>query len=112
VTSPADPDDTFVRANAAQRLARVLFHHTDVYTSHIADAFQPGDPTSSWDEVPLDLDGQSTVFRLLASGDWWVAVGNGPGCLISIEAHNISAQETHLVEIDNTDLYLSDDGAL
>lgn len=109
-TAAVDGDDEIARALDAQQLAFGLFHEAHEHLMQIRDTFRASDPTASWEPRSFDLGGTNTLFRTISSGKCWVALGDGPECLISIEARHFDPENVHLVVIDRKQQYLADDG--
>ena len=59
------------------------------------------DPVGPWDRVTLPVDGVAIVFRRLAEGEHWVALGELDGLFIVITARHWPMLETVLVAIDD-----------
>ena len=110
-TFAAGEDDVMVRVNAAEDLAFTLFSETDEHSVQIRDTFRASDPTAAWESTAIDVGGTRTEFKMLSIRSSWVALGGGPGCLISIEARHLDSGQVHLVVIEDREQYLADDGA-
>jgi hypothetical protein len=97
-------------AMTAQQLAQHLFRESGEYSDEIRESFRSADPTGSWQEMTLDLDGHPTSFRSLTAGSSWVALRQGSGGLVAIRARHIDPTEVHLVTVEDVEPYLTDDG--
>jgi hypothetical protein len=95
-------------ANAAQGLAEYLWEEGAPHEL-VRPTFNSEDPTASWSELLVSVDGQPTVFRSLAAGPFWVALAEIGNSLITIEARNVAPDNTGLVTIDDDAPYLAGD---
>jgi hypothetical protein len=95
-------------ANAAQGLAEYLWQEGAPHEL-VRPTFNSEDPTASWSELLVSVDGQPTVFRSLAAGPFWVALAEIGNSLITIEARNVAPDNTGLVTIDDDAPYLAGD---
>jgi hypothetical protein len=60
-----------------------------------------GDPTAPWQEVVLPLDAEAVAFRMLASGDFWVAQARLRDAVVGIEAVRWPLEQTGIVSIQD-----------
>jgi len=94
-------------ANAAQELAEYLWEEGSAPHDLVRPTFTSEDPTASWAEVTLSVDGRPAVFRSLAAGSFWVALGHIEESLISIEARHLAPGDARLAVIHDVEPYLA-----
>jgi hypothetical protein len=103
--SPTTDRQTVV--NAALGLAGYLWHDGGAEHHLVRPAFTSDDPTGTWPELTLPVDGQGTAFRSLAHGPFWVALGRTGQCLVTVEARAVRRDAIGLVVVDDVDPYLT-----
>lgn len=96
-------------AMAAQELAQHLWREGGDHDA-VRPAFTSPDPTASWADLALPVDGRPTAFRFLATGASWVALGRVGDCLVAIQARHVDPDGMGLVTVDAVGPYLADDG--
>ena len=69
---------------AAKSLAEHLWHEGADH-ERIRGTFTSREPTESWDEMPIAVDGEPVVFRSLSAGASWIAVGHVADVLVALE---------------------------
>jgi hypothetical protein len=102
------PMERLTVANAAQGLAESLWRDGGAPHDLVRSAFTSEDPTASWPELVLSLDGNPATFRSLAEGSFWVALARTEECLITVEARRISPDDIGLMAVDDVEPYLVD----
>ncbi len=103
----SSPTDRMTAVNAAHDLAHYLWHEGghDV----IRPAFTSDDPTGTWSEMVLPVDGEPVMFRSLAAGAFWVALGRvGADLLVTVQARHVDPAGIDLVTVDDVEPYLAD----
>jgi hypothetical protein len=95
-------------ANAAHGLAEYLWQEGAAPHDRVRSAFTSEDPTASWSEVALSVDGEAVAFRVLAEGSFWVALTRTAEYLITVEARGITPEDISLVTVDDVGPYLAD----
>jgi hypothetical protein len=101
--------ERMTEVSAAQELAEVLWHEGADH-SVVRGAFT-SDPTGSWSELTLPVNGEGTSFRRLAAGPWWVALGRVQDVYVAVKARGVDDAGIGLVAVDDPGPYLSDDGS-
>jgi hypothetical protein len=96
-------------ATAAQGLAQHLWLEGGDHDA-VRPTFTSPDPTESWGDLALMVDGQRRAFRFLAAGSSWVALGRVGDRLVAVEARHLDPAGVGLVTIDDVEPYLADDG--
>ncbi len=102
------PTDRLTVANVAHELAEYLWQEGGADHDLVRTAFTSEDPTATWTDLSLPVDGRSLTFRSLAAGSFWVALGRVGECLISVEARHIDAARVALVTVKGVEPYLGD----
>jgi hypothetical protein len=101
------PSGLLTVANAAHALAEYLWEEGAPHEL-VRPTFTSEDPTASWSELVLSVDGHPTPFRSLAAGPFWVALAHIGTTLITAEARRIIPHDNGLVTINDVEPYLDD----
>ncbi len=94
-------------ANAAHELAEYMWQEGGAPHDLVRPTFTSEDPTASWSELALSVDGHPVPFRSLAAGSFWVALARIGASLITIEARHLGPDDTGLVTVDDVEPYLA-----
>lgn len=104
----SSPPERMTVANAARGLAEYLWHEGGAPHDLVRPTFTSEDPTASWSELVLPVEDQPVVFRSLAEGAFWVALGRTRECLVTVEARGIGPDDIGLMTVDDVEPYLKD----
>jgi hypothetical protein len=94
---------------AAQTLAQHLWLEGGDHDA-VRPTFSSPDPTASWGELTLTVDGRRSAFRFLTGGSSWVALGRVGDGIVAVEARHIDPADVGLVTVEDVEPYLADDG--
>lgn len=100
------PMEGLTVANAARQLAEYLWHEAAAPHELVRPSFTADDPTASWSELVIPVDGLPLAFRSLAEGSFWVGLARTGGALITVEAHGINPDDIGLVTVEDVEPYL------
>ena len=90
----------------ARQLAQQIWQHGCDYAD-VRPTFQDQEPTQSWNDISILVEGELISFRSLAARPWWVAIARIDEMVVSICARCVRPEEVSLVVIGDVDLYLT-----
>ncbi len=73
----------------------------------VRPTFNREDPTGTWEEAEIEVDGESVPFRMLAAGAWWVALGEVGSVVVSLRVRGVPGESVRLVPVGDVEPYLT-----